>query len=265
MQYTSKQLGLQFVVFCLVLALTGGCKTMGSRTLDDQEEKPSRAKRAGVIAIAVLGVAAGVFGGVKLAKAMLRSNFDDALADYKQLLKKSMRNPDDKQVAQQLEIAKKDVVYTIEMGGNTKEYLGKFRTVESELMQKSKRYKKLKIRNIEGELGQLEAGKLDVDVLSKIRSNIYKKIPDPRKSYSVFDEYVIATKKSLLKEGMSQRQIDDLMGRDLPKNVLEDMRVLWDNHDRLVDDQLRIEKSRTIEKLKESLKNELKHLRQLDS
>ena len=97
-------------IFCLVLALSGGCKTPGSRTLAEQEEQPQRGKRQwGGIALAVVGVAAGVFGGVKLSKFLLRSDFDKQSDDYLKLMRKYAENPDDPHILDEMDDVRKRI------------------------------------------------------------------------------------------------------------------------------------------------------------
>ncbi len=239
MQYTKKHLGLQFVVFCLVLALAGGCKTMGSRTLDDQEEKPSRAKRAAVIAVAVLGVAAGVFGGVALAKRLrhpdLGKQFDKQLDDFRQLTKKAAENPDDEQATKEVHEVAKRIKATIEEAGSDElarrfeisvteaptyiraDYLLKNlqEASTSAARQEAKEAIEELIEELNKDLDKLRAGggKFDIDIDYLVEEIVRSDLPDPRKTYDKLEDYVAAHKNATGAKPEAE------------------LRELWDNYD----------------------------------
>ncbi len=276
MQCTKKQLGLQLVVFSLVLALAGGCKTVGSRALDDQEEKPSRVKRAAVIAVAVLGVAAGVFGGVALAKRLrgqalakqsdaFNKQFDEYLDDFKRLTKKVQENPDDKQALKEVmdageridamvkeagsdELARRSAMISLEVLADVEadtllKNLQEANTPAAR--QKAKEEIEEAIEGVNEGLAQMRAGDysgLDIDSLAK--EVVGRNLPDPREAYDKFEDYVAAHKNATGAKPEAE------------------LRELWDNYDSIFATRVEEVRKDAANDLIEMLERSLNKLRQ---
>ncbi len=183
-----------------MLVLSGSCKTLGSRTQAEQEEQQQRGKRKwGGIALAVIGAAAVGFGGVKLAKLLMRSDFDKQVDNYLKLMKKHGQNPDDEQIAKELEEVGDRIdgmMAKAESDDIIKSYNEKFEA-KMETLTNSKSFRRLEIKNLEERLVRLQAGELDEDLLTKAKTSMQSIVPNPKDTYKSFDEYLDATKKEI--------------------------------------------------------------------
>ena len=158
----SKNRGItHIVIFCLVLVLSGGCKTLGSKTHAEQEEQQQRGKRKwGGIALAVIGVAAVGFGGTQLTKLLKQSDFNKQINNYLKLMKKHAQNPDDEQIARELEEVGDRIdgmIAKAESDDIIKSYNEKFEA-KIETLTNSKSFRRLEIKNLEERLARLQAG-----------------------------------------------------------------------------------------------------------
>ena len=244
MLYSKNRGIMHIVIFCLVLVLSGGCKTLGSRTQAEQEEQQQRGKRKwGGIALAVIGAAAVGFGGTKLAKLLKNSDFNKQINNYLKLMKKHAQNPDDEQIAKELEEVGNridNLVTKAESDEIVKKYNEQL-SAKMKTLRESESLRKLEIKHLEGRLANLQAGVLDEEMLVEAKTFMQSIVPNPRNIYKSFDEYHDAARKEVLAKLNKIDESGAIQSTEVTFNEkqVDGLRKLWDDYDKTIEGQLK--------------------------
>ena len=244
MLYSKNRGIMHIVIFCLVLVLSGGCKTLGSRTQAEQEEQQQRGKRKwGGIALAVIGVAAVGFGGTKLAKLLKNSDFNKQINNYLKLMKKHAQNPDNEKIARELEEVGNridNLVTKAESDEIVKKYSEQF-SAKMKTLRESESFRKLEIKNLEERLARLQAGVLDEEMLVEAKTFMQSIVPNPKNIYKSFDEYHDAARKEIIAKlnKIDESGSMEVSSMTLKEKHVDELRALWDDYDKVIGDQLK--------------------------
>lgn len=230
------------IVVCLMLS--SGCKTTGGRTLAEDDKQPQKGKlKLSTVALAAVGIAAGVFGSFKLSKYLLRSDFDKQVDNLHKLIKKHSQNPDDDKVmVEMLEVQAK--IENLAMEATGKELEDMLTKMSKVMLGLPDLDKQKAIRQVEANLTSLRAGEIPQDMHEQTRNLVLKTIPNPRDTYANLDDYTAA-------------YLDEVGVDNVSSHKEIGLDRMWNNYDEVIDEitvrDIEASRSQLIEQLEETL------------